>query len=200
MGFPSAYNQVIGDLNQEYTVNPGTNSEGPLGSDASLRDLQSSLLSDAAYSISGNSGLVNLASLGVNTNNDGTLTVDSTQLQSVLTSNPSAVQNFFQNSSATGFANGFNTDLTSLTDPTAGPLNVDLTQNAAEQQDLTHTITNFETQLTAEQTALTTQFDRVNASLQAYPLLLEQITATLGTLGSGGSSTTSSSPTLTSGL
>lgn len=198
--FVSAYNQVVGDINQQFTVNASTNSEGPLGADSSLRDLQSSLLADAAYSISGNSGYVNLASLGINTNNDGTLTVDSSQLGSVLSSNPSAVQNFFQNSSATGFANHFNTDLTTLTDPTAGPLNVDLTQNTAEQQDLTNSITNFETQLTAEQTALTNEFDEVNASLQSYPLVLQETTSILGTLGSGGTSTTSTSPTLTSGL
>jgi len=198
--FVSAYNQVIGDINQQYTVNASTNSEGPLGADSSLRDLQSSLLSDAAYSISGNSGYVNLASLGITTNDDGTLTVDSSQLNSVLSSNPSAVQNFFQNSTATGFANNFNTDVTALTDPTAGPLNVDLTQNNAEQQDLTNSINNFETQLTAEQTQLTTEFDQVNASLQSYPLLLQEVTATLGTLGSGGTSTTSTTPTLTSGL
>ena len=198
--FVAAYNQVIGDINSQVTVNPTTNSQGPLGTDGSLTALQSSLLSDAAYSVSGNSGYVNLASLGISTNNDGTLTVDSSQLASALSSNPSAVTNFFQNPTATGFANNFHTDLTSLTDPTAGPLNVDLTQNAVEQQNLTNNISNFQTQLTAQQTQLTSEFDRVNASLQAYPLLLQEVTATLGTLGSGGTSTTSTSPTLTSGL
>jgi flagellar hook-associated protein 2 len=201
--FVSAYNQVIGDINQQYTINPSTNSEGPLGSDSSLRDLQSSLLADAAYSVSGNSGYVNLASLGINTNDDGTLTVDSSQLASVLSSNPSAVQNFFQNASSTGFANNFNTDLTNQTNPTTGPLNVDLTQNNAEQQDLTTSINNFETQLAAQQTQLTSEFDQVNASLEAYPLMLEQVTEVLGTLDAGtGSGTTATNPipTLTSGL
>jgi flagellar hook-associated protein 2 len=199
--FVSAYNQVIGDINQEYTVNASTNTEGPLGADSALRQVQSNLLSDAAYSVTGNSGYVNLAALGINTNDDGTLTVDSSQLNSVLTSNPSAVQNFFQNSSQTGFANNFNTDLNNLTDPTVGPLNVDLAQNSAEQTDLTNSINAFQTQLSAEQTQLTSQYDAVNASLQAYPLLLQEITETLGTLGSGASSSAASSlPTLTSGL
>jgi flagellar hook-associated protein 2 len=201
--FVAAYNQVIGDINQQYAVNPSTNTEGPLGSDSSFCDLQSSLLADAAYSVTGNSGYVNLAALGISTNDDGTLTVDSSQLASFLASNPSAVENFFQNASSTGFANNFNTDLTNLTDPVTGPLNVDLTQNSASQQDLTNNINNFETQLTAEQTALTTEFDQVNASLQAYPLLLEQTTEVLSTLDTGsGSSTTSTNPipTLTSGL
>ena len=200
--FVAAYNQVIGDINQEVTVNSSTNSLGPLGTDSSISDLQSSLLADAGFAVSGNSaGYVNLASLGINTNDDGTLTVNASQLASELASNPGAVQSFFQNASATGFANNFNTDLTNLTDPTTGPLNVDLTQNNAEQQDLTNSINNFETQLTTEQTNLTNEFNQVNASLQAYPLLLEQVTETLATLGSGGTSTTNSlAPTLTSGL
>jgi flagellar hook-associated protein 2 len=199
--FVTAYNQVIGDINQQYTINASTNSEGPLGSDSALRQVQSDLLSDAAYSVTGNDGYVNLAALGISTNDDGTLTVDSSQLSSVLSSDPSAVQNFFQNSSQTGFANNFNTDLTSLTDPTVGPLNVDLAQNNAEQTDLTNNINDFETQLTAEQTNLTSEFDTVNASLQAYPLLLQEVTETLGTLDTGSSSsTTNTLPVLTAGL
>jgi flagellar hook-associated protein 2 len=201
--FVSAYNQVIGDINQQYTINSSTNSEGPLGSDSSLRNLQTSLLADAAYALplNSNSGYTNLASIGITTNNDGTLTVDSSQLASVLSSNPSAVQNFFQNSTSTGFANNFNTDITNQTNPTTGPLNVDLAQNTASQQDLTTNINNFETQLQAQQTQLTNEFDQVNASLQAYPLLLEQTTEVLGTLDSGGSTSTSDAiPTLTSGL
>jgi len=199
--FVAAYNQVIGDMNQQYTVNAATDQEGPLGSDSGLRAVQSSVLDAAAYSVSGNSGYVNLASLGINTNNDGTLTVDSAQLNSVLSSNPSALQNFFQNAANTGFANNFNTSLNYLTDLTTGPLAVDLKQNSAQQQDLTNSIQNLETQLLAEQTQLTSQYNLVNASLQAYPLLLQEVTATLGTLGSGGgNSSSATAPTLTSGL
>ena len=204
--FVSAYNAVIGTINSQYVVDPtGSIPAPPLESDISLRSLQSSLLTDASFAIGGNNGYVNLASLGINTNNDGTLSLGLTpsgqSFASVLASNPSAVQNFFQNATSTGFANNFNTDLTNLTDPTQGPLNVDLAQNQAEQADLTTTINNFETQLTTEQTQLTQQYSAVNASLQAYPLLLQEITETLGSLSPAGSaSTTSSNPTLTSGL
>jgi flagellar hook-associated protein 2 len=171
-----------------------------LGTDSSVTNLQSSLLTDAAFSVTGNSGYVNLASLGINTNNDGTLTVDSSQLASELSTNPSAVQNFFQNTASTGFANNFNTDLTNLTNPTTGPLNTDLTQNSAEQADLTNSINNFQTQLSAQQTALTAEYDQVNATLQAYPILLQEMTETLATLGTNSTGTTTASPTLTSGL
>jgi len=208
--FVSAYNTVVSTINTQYVVDPtGATPAPPLLADISLSSLQSGLLTDAAYAIGGNAGLVNLASMGINMNNDGTLTVGSTPppnsqtFAQVLSANPAAVLNFFQNGSGTGFANNFNTDLTSLTDPTTGPLNVDLKQNQTEQSDLTTTINSFEAQLTTEQTALTVQFESVNASLQAYPLLLQEVTQTLGTLGSGTSSTgaqISSQPTLTSGL
>ncbi len=206
--FVSAYNAVVSTINTQYVVDPtGSIPAPPLESDLSLRSLQSSMLTDAAYAIGGNNGLVNLASLGINMNNDGTLTVGSNAsgqtFADVLASNPSAVVNFFQNAGGTGFANNFNADLTNLTDPTTGPLNVDLAQDQAEGTDLTTSISNFEANLTTQTAALTAQYDSVNASLQSYPLLLQEITETLGTLGSGTSasgSLISSEPTLTSGL
>ncbi len=206
--FVAAYNTVVSTINTQYVVDPtGATPAPPLESDISLRSLQSSILSDAAYAIGGNSGAVNLAALGINMNNDGTLTVGTNAsgqtFAQVVAANPAAVQNFFQNSSGTGFANTFNADLTNLTDPTQGPLNVDLAQDQAEGSDLTTTINNFETQLTTQTAALTAEYDAVNASLQGYPLLLQAITETLGTLGSGTSSSgslISSEPTLTSGL
>ena len=77
---------------------------------------------------------------------------------------------------------------------------MDLAQNKAQQQDLTNSITNFEDQLTAEQKSLTQKFSQVNASLQSYPLLLQQVTETLASMEFGSSTTGSSHPTLTSGL
>ena len=199
--FVAAYNQVINDINQQFAVNTATNSEGPLGSDSSLRQLQSSLMADVTYAIPGNTGgYANLSALGISMNDDGTLAVDSTQLSNALSSNPSGFVSFFQNATQTGFADTFHKDLTNLTNPTQGVLTLDLTQNQAQQQNLTTSINSFEARLTAEQTQLTTEFNQVNASLQAYPLLLQEVTATLGTMSSGGSNNTSSSPILTSGL
>jgi flagellar capping protein FliD len=147
--------------------------------------------------------------LGIDLNNDGTLTVNQTatdthpSLSNVLAANPGAVQSFFQNASGTGFANNFAADLNSLTDPTEGIITSDIAQNTSQARNLSNSINNFQTQLATEQAALTLEFDQVNATLQAYPILLQQVTETLGTLpGSitNGSTTGTSSPTLTSGL
>jgi flagellar hook-associated protein 2 len=206
--FISAYNSLVSDINAQYAVDStGATPTPPLESDISLRSVQSNILSDAAYSITGKGGVVNLETLGINTANDGTLSLGTSatgqSLSQILATNPAAVQNFFQNASGTGFANNFANDLNNLTNPTTGPLYADIAQNGAENEDLTNSITNLQTQLAAQTTALTTEYDNVNATLQAYPLLLQEITETLGTLGQGTSSSGSlvaSGPTLTQGL
>ena len=200
--FVNAYNAVIGNLNTQFTVDPTTNTEGPLGGDSSLRSLQSSLLNDVTYSITGNGGLVNLASLGIDLNNDGTLTVNQVatdthpSLANVLATNPSAVQSFFQNASGTGFANNFNNDVTNLTDPTNGVINVDIAGNTSQQNALTTQITNLQTNVTAQQAALTLQFDQVNATLEAYPSLLLEVTSEISALN-GNYSTPTTTPNTT---
>lgn len=196
--FVSAYNAVVNNINQQFAVDPTTNSEGPLGSDSALRSLQTSLLNDVTFAIKGNSGLVNLAALGINMNDDGTLTIGSTpsgqSLTDVLAANPAAFQNFFQNSSSTGFANLFSQDLTNLTDPTQGVLNLDLAENKTQQQDLTDQISDLQDRLTSEQQSLITQYSQVNATLEAYPVLLQEITAQLGLLGTTSLSSSNNSP------
>ncbi len=201
--FVSAYNALIGALNTQFTVDPTTNSEGPLGSDVALRSLQSSLLNDVSHSITGNSGLVNLAALGIDMNNDGTLTVNQVatdihpSLANVLATNPGAIQSFFHNASGTGFAENFNNDLANLTDLTNGILNVDIAGNKTQQHDLTTQITNLQDRLLAQQKQLTTLYAQVNATLEAYPSLLLEVTAEIGALnGNFSTPTTPSNTTL----
>ena len=196
--FVTAYNAVIGNLNAQFIVDPTTNTQGPLSADSSLRSLQSSLLNDVTYSVSGNSGLVNLASLGINLNDDGTLTIDNTQLNDTFTTNPGAFQNFFQNVASTGFANNFSSDLTNLTDPVNGLLNIDVAENTTQQQALATQISNLQDRLSTQEQALTLEYAQVNATLEAYPVLLQEVTAQLDALNGLTSSTSSSSTSSTS--
>lgn len=177
--FVSAYNTVINDINQQFTFNSTTNSEGPLGSDGGLRSLQSSLLTDATYSL--NSGtFTSLDSLGITTNDDGTLSVNASQLNNAISTDPASVLNFFQNSSSTGYANNFAQDLQNLTDPTQGVLSLDLSQNSTQQQDLASSIADLQDRLSAEQQQLQTQFSQVNALLQLFPSQLQAVQVELG--------------------
>jgi flagellar hook-associated protein 2 len=214
--FVTEYNTVIGDINTQFTASAATNQEGPLGSDTDLRVLQSSLANDMTYATtdptSVSSGLTNLGALGIVMNADGTLTVNQTPVDTtteyspgfsdVLSTNLSAVQNFFTNANSTGFADNLNADLTNLTDQTNGILNQDLASNQSQQNDLTTEITNFQTQLAAQKVQLDQVFDTVNSSLEEYPFLLDEITEELGSISTGGSTatpTTNSNTTPTGG-
>jgi flagellar hook-associated protein 2 len=180
--FVAAYNAVITAINGQFAVNSSTSAAGPLASNSTLRSLQTSLLSDVTYSITGNNGLVNLASIGVDMTNDGTLTLDNTELDSVLASQFTDVQNLFQSLTADGFARHFSSDLTTLTDSTQGILALNLTQNASTLTMLTDLINSFEDRLAVREKQLINQYSRIDVLLRQYPLLMAQITQQLDVL------------------
>ena len=182
--FVTSYNTIIQAINAQFTVPPDGGSAPPLEANTSLRVLQSDLLSEMTYSMTGNNGITSLASLGITMNNDGTLSTDSTKLADVLQNNFSDFQNFFQSvdSSNQGFGYHLGNDLLNLTDPTQGLLNVELTQNTASQKMLTDQINSFEDQLAVTQQQLTTQYSKVDAALRQYSTIMAQITGELGSL------------------
>ena len=125
--FVTDYNKVIADLNSQFTFS-GT-SEGVLSTDSTIRNLQSEVLGALSYTYtpaSGTTTVPNLSSLGISVNNDGTLTVDSSTLQSTLQNNFSDVQTFFQGTTLNGFANSLDQQLTSFISPSDGAFTVDL--------------------------------------------------------------------------
>ncbi len=176
--FVAAYNTAIADINAQFNVASDGTGGGPLEADGSLREAQSSLLSAISYSISGNSGIVNLAALGVNLNNDGTLTVDSGALNSALSSNFAGVQTFLQSTTG-GFANNLSSVLTNLTDPSAGVLGLDASGISQSSRDLGQQISNLQASLAVRQQQLTQVYAQVNATLQQLPLLQAQLSQQL---------------------
>jgi flagellar hook-associated protein 2 len=180
--FVTAYNTVITTINGQFVVNTSTNTAGPLAGNSSLRALQTSLLSDITYSLTGNNGLVSLASIGVDMKNDGTLTVNNSELDSVLKTQFSDVQNLFQSISSDGLARHFSSDLSNLTDSTRGLLALNLSQNANTLAMLTNEINDFEDRLSLREQQLINQYSRIDVMLRQYPLLVAQIQAQLGAL------------------
>jgi flagellar hook-associated protein 2 len=172
--FVSAYNTAIKDINTQFQVNSDGTGGGPLESDGSLREAQSALLGAVSYAVSGNNGIVNLASMGVNLNNDGTLTVDQGTLTSALAGNFSSVQNFLQ-STSNGFSGHLTTALTSLIDPGNGVLGLDATGITQSTQSLAQQIADLQAALATKQQNLIQVYAQVNATLQELPLLQQQI-------------------------
>jgi flagellar hook-associated protein 2 len=176
--FVTAYNKVIGDVNAEYTVT--NNQEGPLAGDPILGNLQAVMLGAGSYT--NGSGIVStLGALGISMNNDGTLTVDSSQLNDAVQNNFGAVQSFLQGTSSNGFASSLNTQLNTLVDPVSGAFTVDLQSISAENTDLQNQVNDFQTYITNRQTYLTNEYNKADVALQQLPILEQQLNAELGT-------------------
>ena len=191
--FVSAYNQVMTDINTQNTYS-GTGTAPPLMGDPSLDLLQSQLLNDITTSVSGNGAAINLQAIGIQVQQDGTLSVasttsaDSMDLNDALTNDFSAVQNLFQSTSPAGVAQTFNSNLIKLTDPTNGPLNLDMSSVSSQVNDLNSQISDFQYQLQQTQAQLTTEYSTINTTLEQLPETLNQINQQLNALNPGSSS------------
>jgi flagellar hook-associated protein 2 len=181
--FVTSYNTAINLVNAQFVYDPVTKFSQPLAGDPSLTILQQQLYTSVSYTTPGqNNGIDSLAKLGITANNDGTLSVDSSKLSAALAAQPSDVQNFFRTAS-TGFAQKLNATLTSITDPTTGGLQVELSGLNTTLSGLANQINDFENRMTAVQQDLLTQYSHINATLQQIPLLLSQINGQLGSIG-----------------
>jgi flagellar hook-associated protein 2 len=192
--FVTDYNSVVTSLNSQFTYDASTNSAGVLSGDSSVRLVQNTLLSLASFSMTGNGSINTLQDLGVTMQDDGTLSVDSSTLNSALTNNFANLQSFFQGGTGS-FGAAVSSAMTTLNDPADGAIALDLNDISQTNQDLTTQINNFEANLTAQQQVLTNQYSQVNAQLQELPLLQSQVSSELGSLDpySSSSSTSSSS-------
>lgn len=187
--FVSAWNQLMDDINAQNTYS-STGTEPPLMGDPSLDLIQSQLLNDITTSVSGNGAAVNLQSIGIQLQDDGTLSVvstpppdpDSMDLNDALANDFSAVQNLFQSTSPAGVAQTLNTDLTNLTDPVNGPLNLDMSSISSEVSDLNTQISDFQYQLQQTQAQLTTEYSTINTTLEELPETLNSINQQLDAL------------------
>jgi flagellar hook-associated protein 2 len=178
--FVSAYNAVTTEINNQFNVT-SSSSGGPLEADDSLRQVQSMLLSAVSYSITGNSGMVNLASMGINMNDDGTLTVDNDALSNALATNPSAVVNFFQNAT-TGFAQQMDSVVQSINEPSTGILALDAQGISSTATSLNQQVEDLQAALTVQEQNLTDVYSQVNTTLQELPLLESQTSQQLASI------------------
>jgi flagellar hook-associated protein 2 len=154
--------------------------EGVLASDSMLRSLQSSLLSMVTTSVSGAGQYVNLQSMGIEMQNDGTLQLNSANLSKALSSNYSDVQTFFQ--SPKGWGVNVGTQLLHMTDPILGMVSADVNGLKQTSDSLTNQISDFETRMVTVQAQLTTQYANLNTLLQSYPMQLQAIAGQLSSL------------------
>ena len=180
--FVSDYNTLISAINAQYS-DTGSG-EGVLASDPLMRNLQNDLQNALNYintPASGTTTVSSLASLGISVGNNGTLTVNSSTLNSALQNNYSDVQNFFQGAALNGFANSLDQQLTNFTSPADGAFTVDLQNLSTEYSGLQTDISNFQTNyITPLKAQLNSEYSQAEILLQQLPQEMQQINTELG--------------------
>lgn len=97
--FVDNFNSLMTYVNRQFTYNPSDpSSNPPLAGDSGLRRIQDELLSLVSEPVSSlDQSLTQFRQIGIEMQNDGTLTIDSSKLDDALNDNFAQVQNLFQN-------------------------------------------------------------------------------------------------------
>lgn len=198
--FVSAYNTALQLLTTDTAYTQSTSSSassssssgtaGPLLGDVGVEGVMEQL-QQLVGSSDGSSVFNSLSQIGVSTNSDGTLTLDSSTLESALAQNPQAVQNLFSGTS------GIGTQLDTLLNGVVGAGGMIDTETTAQQTDVDN-INNQLSLLTQQSNQLTSQYnaefnnmDNVVAAYKNTQSLLTQLYVTDASSSSSSSSSSS---------
>lgn len=170
--FVSAYNAVIGDINGQEKNDSNGNPE-PLFGNPTLALIQSQV-TGALFAGSASGAISNITQLGIGLNDDGTLTLNTDTLDSVLNSNFSDVTGFLQNSGS--FGQLMSASLNNLgTQAPNGAVYLAQQQNSSQEKALNTSISNEDALLAAQKTQLTNELNTANQILQSIPSQLNQV-------------------------
>lgn len=169
-GFVSSYNELQGLIAQQTAYNPDTGQSGPLQGDALTRTVQNQLRTLLS---SGNSNgeISSLAELGITTERNGQLAIDTTKLNDSLSSRFAEVTNFFTNEES-----GLATRMDNVLD---GYLKFSGTFNSR-----TDSINRQMSEITGQRETLNTRLDKLEARLFSQFNAMDAIVAQLNNTGS----------------
>jgi flagellar hook-associated protein 2 len=176
----SALNTFVTDYNttiKAITAQEGNTSTGapePLYGSPILAQLQEQLQSALSAQYDGSGSIKSLSQLGIEANQDGTLSLDSDTLTSALNSNYSDAAGFFQNGGSFGSALTTLLNNLSSTNPN-GALDLALADNKSEETDLNTQVTNENAAIATEKQNLTAELNTANQELEAIPEQLDEV-------------------------
>jgi flagellar hook-associated protein 2 len=134
--FVDAYNGVMSAIHTQFAITGTTDTSTTLAHDPAMRALQSDM-ANIVMSTVGTGPISSLAALGIETGEDGSLSLDTTILAKAMSSDPTAVNSIFQDATA-GLAKTVDSMVQSYTDPVNGMLTLDsqgLTSNISRMDD-----------------------------------------------------------------
>jgi flagellar hook-associated protein 2 len=178
--FVDAYNTLVKALKPLGSYDQTTQTAGPMLGDAVLSGIQNEMRS-TLYGLvnTGSSTYSSLASVGITTNSDGSLSLNKTKLQTALTTAPTAVSNLF--SSTNGVAATLNARINDVL-ASGGVIDSRSKTLIKQENALTDQTSKLNDQMTAMTAALTQQYAQLNtllSSLQSTSAYLSQQFAAL---------------------
>ncbi|MBS0418286.1 MAG: flagellar filament capping protein FliD [Proteobacteria bacterium] len=173
--FVDAYNAMVKAIQPLGSFDQTTQTAGPMLGDPTLSGVQNDIRS-ALYSVvnTGSTTYNTLASVGITTNKDGSLSLNKTKLQSALASAPTAVSQLF--SGTTGVAATLNNRINSELGA-GGSIDSRSKTLIKQENALTDQTNKLNTQMAALTASLTQQYSHLNtllSSLQSMSAYLSQ--------------------------
>jgi len=173
--FVDAYNAMVKAIQPLGSFDQTTQTAGPMLGDATLNGIQNDIRS-ALYSVvnTGSTTFNTLASVGITTNKDGSLTLNKTKLSSALASAPTAVSQLF--SGTTGIAATLNTRINAELG-SGGSIDSRSKTLIKQENALTDQTTKLNDQMDELTKSLTQQYSHLNtllSSLQSMSAYLSQ--------------------------
>jgi flagellar hook-associated protein 2 len=181
--FVQAYNTLASSFASLGGYDSSTSTAGPMMGNALLSGIQSQV-QNALYSIvnTGSSTYNSLASIGITTNSDGSLSLNSNTLANAMSTNFSAVSALFSGSG--GVATSLNSLLTQTLSST-GSVDTYSQSLVSQENALSAQTTQLNNQMSALSASLTQQYSALNtllSSLQTTSSYLTQAFASLPTV------------------
>ncbi|NML08779.1 flagellar filament capping protein FliD [Sphingobium sp. AR-3-1] len=168
--FVSAYNTLMGALNTATATGADSSSAGVLNGVAGVRDMKRQLSAITSTQLAATGTYKTLADIGVSTNRDGTLTLDTVRLASVMEADPEAVTNMVNPKVSTATSPGLSALMDTVRDNIEkedGPLKTAQARYDAEAEEFTRQLEDLDEKMTNYQDHLTTIYAAMETRLSA---------------------------------
>jgi flagellar hook-associated protein 2 len=163
----TAYNTLLSKINTAAGHGTTVAGNSMLASDTTLRSITNNL-SNTLQTITGSSKYNTLGSVGLSLQKDGTLSLDSSKLETALNADPTSVTALFAGGTgSTGVMNALNTAITTYNQTGTGLLVQHTSDLQGRIQDYTDRIAREQTRLDREQSLLQTQFTAMDTTVTA---------------------------------
>ena len=182
--FVTAYNSVIGYVQSELSVSAGSNRTASLAGDSTVRSLQQKLQSLLTTTVSGSSSVRSLADLGLTTQQDGTVALDTKKLNASLALDPGAVNNVFAQA-GTGLSAATQALVTQYTDPINGALTLRQQGLTGQSKQIDSQVLLLQSRIDSFRANLVAQFTAMEAIISSFKATSSYLTSLSNQLAGG---------------